>query len=109
MQTICVKYRLYPTRAQETALETALDTCRQIYNSLLFWRKFAYETTGKAPTLREQEKSLTVWKQEHPELKAVHSQVLQNVAVRVDLAYQAFLRRIKAGAEVSGEGFSQVR
>src|SRR5262249_19115055 len=44
-----------------------------------------------------QEKALTVWKADHPELLAVHSQVWQNVAVRVDLAYQAFFRRVKAG------------
>ena len=31
-----------------------------------------------------------------PELKTVHSQVLQNVAVRVDLAFQAFFRHFKA-------------
>jgi putative transposase len=94
--TICVKYRLYPTHAQETALEQTLDICRQVYNSFLHWRKFAYETTGKAPTRYEQEKSLTVWKQVHPELKEVHAHLLQNVAVRVDLAFQAFFRRVKA-------------
>src|SRR5262249_31350338 len=94
MHTVCVKYMLYPTRQQETALEQALDICRQVYNSFLHWRKFAYETTGKAPSLRQQEKSLTVWKQEHPELSTVHAHLLQNVAVRVELAYQAFFRRV---------------
>ena len=34
---------------------------------------------------------------EHPSLKIVHSQVLQNVAVRIDLAFKAFFRRVKAG------------
>ena len=32
-----------------------------------------------------------------PALAGVHSQVLQNVAVRLDLAFQAFFRRVKAG------------
>jgi len=36
-------------------------------------------------------------KQERPSLTTVHSQVLQNVAVRIDLAMQAFFRRVKAG------------
>jgi putative transposase len=40
---------------------------------------------------------LTVWKAEHPELKSVHAHLLQNVAVRVDLAFQAFFRRAKQG------------
>lgn len=37
------------------------------------------------------------WKKDHPELKTVHSQVLQNVARRVELAFQAFFRRVKQG------------
>ncbi len=36
-------------------------------------------------------------KAERPTLASVHSQVLQNVAVRIDLAFQAFFRRVKAG------------
>lgn len=45
---------------------------------------------------------LTVWKQEHPELKGVYSQVLQNVQERVDLAFQTFFRRMKAGEKKPG-------
>jgi transposase len=33
----------------------------------------------------------------NPALREVHSQVLQNVAVRIDLAFKAFFRRVKAG------------
>lgn len=36
-------------------------------------------------------------KNENPPLREVHSQVLQNVAVRIDLAFKAFFRRVKAG------------
>jgi putative transposase len=38
-------------------------------------------------------------KHEHPTLSSVHSQVLQNVAVRIDLAFKAFFRRCTAGEE----------
>ena len=38
-------------------------------------------------------------KQERPSLDTVHSQVLQNVAVRVDLAMKAFFHRCQAGEE----------
>ncbi len=34
---------------------------------------------------------------ERPTLGSVHSQVMQNVAVRLDLAMKAFFRRVKAG------------
>jgi putative transposase len=41
--------------------------------------------------------SLPALKAERPALAGVHSQVLQNVAVRIDLAFKAFFRRVKAG------------
>jgi putative transposase len=40
---------------------------------------------------------IPIWKAEHPEPENVYSQVLQNVTERVDLAFKAFFRRIKAG------------
>jgi putative transposase len=38
-------------------------------------------------------------------LKQVHSQILQNVTERVDLAFKAFFRRVKAGEEPGYPGF----
>jgi len=43
-----------------------------------------------------------MWKMAKPALKGVHSQVLQNVSVRVDLAYHAFFQRVNRGAEQAG-------
>lgn len=93
----CYQFRLYPTRAQVTALITTLDTSRLVYNSLLNNRKFLYETTGKSPSQYTQEKNLSVWRKEHEALAGVHSHLLQNVALRVNLAFSAFFRRVKAG------------
>ncbi|MCG8352178.1 MAG: transposase [Chloroflexales bacterium] len=42
------------------------------------------------------------WKAERKTLKLVYSQVLQNVQVRVDLAFKAFFRRVKAGEQEVG-------
>jgi putative transposase len=95
--TIAIKYRLYPTPAQETALRQALDTCRSVYNSLVHWRKHDYEVHGAAPSYYDQKKALPVWKETHPELREVHSQVLQDVCKRVDLAFASFFRRVQAG------------
>ncbi len=91
------KYRLYPTRSQETILAAQLDGCRWLYNRLLEQRKVSYETTKSAPGLYDQQKTIPSLKIEHPALVAIHSQVLQNVAVRIDLAFKAFFRRVKAG------------
>lgn len=95
MQKTAIKFRLYPTRAQETLLEETLSTCRDVYNSLLHWRKYDYEVQGSSPSYYEQKKALPVWKGTHPELSCVHSQVLQNVCKRVDLAYQAYFDRLE--------------
>jgi hypothetical protein len=37
------------------------------------------------------------WKKEKPELKSFHSHVLKEVVKSVDLAFQAFFRRVKNG------------
>lgn len=93
------KYRLNPTSAQRTSLEKVLELCRWVYNDTLAARKNAYEQEQKSLGLYDTNKLLTQWKADKPALKAVHSQVLQNVQERVDLAFQAFFRRVKAGEE----------
>jgi putative transposase len=97
MPTLAFKYRLYPTPAQDTALHSMLLTAHDVYNSMVNWRKYAYEVEGKSPDFYEQKKALPLWKKEHPELSEVHSQVLQDVVKRVDRAFEAFFRRVKAG------------
>jgi putative transposase len=91
------RYRLYPTKKQANLLRQQLDECRWLYNHFLEVRKTSYEQTKKAPGLYEQQKTLSTLKEQRPSLANVHSQVLQNVAVRIDLAFKAFFRRIKAG------------
>jgi len=76
-----------------------LELCRWVYNDTLAARKNAYEQDGKSLGLHDTNKLLTQWKAAKPALKDVHSQVLQNVQERVDLAFKAFFRRVKAGEE----------
>jgi putative transposase len=97
MPTLTYKYRLYPTAAQETALHGMLATACEVYNSLVNWRKHDYEVLGKAPSCGEQEKALPLWKKAHPQLCEIYSQTLQDVVKRVDRAFDAFFRRVKAG------------
>ncbi|MEZ4732014.1 MAG: transposase [Caldilineaceae bacterium] len=93
------KYHLFPTNAQRTSLDRVLETCRRVYNDTLAIRKDTYEQAGKSLSLYDTNKLLTQWKAEKPALKEVHSQVLQNVQERVDLAFKAFFRRVKNGEE----------
>lgn len=96
------KYRIYPTGKQERELNSRLESCRKLYNHFLGERKSLFENEGKSTTLYNQINTLKELKITYPNLKDVYCQVLQNVAVRVDLAYQAFFRRVKAGEKKVG-------
>jgi len=91
------KYRLQPSRSQRTKLLQTLELCRWVYNETLATRKTAWEQEQESLSLYDTNKLLTLWKQTHPELRNVFSQVLQNVQERVDLAFQGFFRRVQAG------------
>lgn len=96
------QYRLYPTKAQRTALNHWLDACRWVYNKTLEVRKNAWELHQRSVRLYDTNLLLTEWKDKNPWLKEIHSQVLQNVQHRVDLAFQGFFRRSKAGEKEPG-------
>jgi putative transposase len=87
--------RLSPTKRQEKLLQQTLAECHWLYNKLLEDRKRQYEASKLSLTLYDQHSQTTQYKKERPSLKQVHSQVLQNVAVRIDLAFKAFFRRVK--------------
>jgi putative transposase len=90
------KYRLLPTKKQTVSLEAVLEECRYLYNRLLEQRKYAWEIQEVSLGYRLQQNILPAIKTAR-NLQLAHSQVLQNVALRVDLAFKAFLRRVKAG------------
>lgn len=91
------KYRLFPSKSQTTILNQTLNGCRWFYNHLLEERKDAWESEKKSLSRYDQSNTLKPLKQEHAFLNDIHSQVLQNVSMRVDLAFRAFFRRIKSG------------
>jgi len=93
------QYRLYPTRQQLKKLEATLEECRWLYNETLAYRKDAWEQRQQYVSWYDSKKRIPILKQERPTLSSVHSQVLQNVTERVELAFQAFFRRCKAGKE----------
>jgi putative transposase len=91
------KYRIYPTKHQRKVLVNTLELCRWIYNETLSTRKNAWEQEQKSLSCYDTMKLLPEWKEQKPELKNVYGQVLQQVCTRVDLAFQAFFRRVKTG------------
>ena len=96
------KFRLFPTKAQQTSMQKSLDACRWVYNKTLETRKDAWENEKRSVSLYETNKMLTQWKKEKPDLKNAFSQALQDSQTRVDLAFKAFFRRVKRGEEKVG-------
>ena len=97
MQMKAYRYRLYPTKSQVSQMEQTLEMCRWVYNETLAMRKNAWEQEQKHISYYEAKRQIPLWKKERPELSTVYSQVLQDVSMRVDLAFKAFFRRAKAG------------
>lgn len=90
------RYRLKPTKAQVAILNRQLDLCRWVYNETLALRKSAWENEDRSISYFESKRMLPIWKESKPELTEVYSQVLQEVVQRVDLAFKAFFRRVRA-------------
>src|SRR5215467_2922203 len=91
------KYKLTPTPNQERLLERALMLCRRVYNAAIEERREAWQKRGVSVTYYQQKAELPGIKTAMPEYGEVHSQVLQDVVLRVDRAFQAFFRRIQSG------------
>lgn len=91
------KYRIYLTNGQRRILEQQLEECRWVYNQTLATRNNAFSQEQRTVDWYETKRALPLLKDKRPSLKLVHSQVLQNVTERVELAFKAFFRRVKAG------------
>lgn len=83
------KYRLYPTEQQIKVFQDALETCRHLYNDSLGERSCDWDIG-----FYEQKKLLALRKPDNKYYKQVHSQVLQDVLLRLDKSYQAFFKKI---------------
>ncbi|WP_009632390.1 RNA-guided endonuclease InsQ/TnpB family protein [Synechocystis sp. PCC 7509] len=102
------QYKLLPTQAQKAIMNRWLDMCRAEYNYLLaerfdWWEKNRNDVNScplicHLPELKDnpnyysQKRALVTLKQERPWYKDVHSQVLQDCAKRVKLAFDRFIK-----------------
>jgi putative transposase len=91
------KYRLYPTNEQQRIFTQWLTTCRLLYNTALAECKEAWATEHRSVSYTAQANQLTAAKQTNPCVRAVHSQVLQDVLRRLDTTFKTFFRRVKNG------------
>ena len=96
-----VTYRMYPSTSQTEKLEELLGLHQRVYNTALEERISLYRAEQKSLGFAAQCKALTSWRKQCEALAAVNAQSLQVTLKRLDLAYAAFFRRVKAG-EMAG-------
>ena len=87
---------MYPTRQQARQLDQTLDTCRRLYNLALADRKAAYEVEGISRSYEDQAAMLTI-ERKNGNFTGIYAHCLQDVLRRLDKAFKAFFRRVKAG------------
>jgi putative transposase len=92
-------YRLYPTPKQAAALSRLLHSHQQLYNAALEERISAWTKARKSISYAEQCKSLTQLRAELPEWALANCSSQQMTLRRLNKAFQAFFRRVKAGQE----------
>jgi putative transposase len=90
------QYKLKPTPEQAHMLERTLMLCRHVYNAAIGERREAWQKCGVSVSYYQQKAELPSIKEAMPEYSEVNGQVLQDVVLRVERAFQAFLRRVKA-------------
>jgi putative transposase len=86
------RFRLYPTPSQAARLDLWLMRCRHLYNDMLTQRIWSWQTRRVSITYYDQQNALPEIRRAFPEYAELPSNVLQNVARRVDIAYQRFFR-----------------
>jgi len=84
------KYRIYPTREQETLLAKSFGCCRWFWNYALNLCQETYKNTGKGLTRGYIQGLLPNLKKEYEWLKDSYSQCLQVVALNISTAYKNF-------------------
>lgn len=92
-----ITLRCYITRSQDAVLENEREWHRLLYNAAIQERIDAWQKFGKSISYNEQQNSLPQLKKDMPELAELGSQALQETLRRVDRAFQAFYRRVRAG------------
>src|SRR4029077_13202163 len=92
------KFLLRPTRKQGAALEACLEDTRQLYNAALEERREAWRKGRHRVTFYSQDAQLKEIRAAEPERYARWAFTCERAAIRrLDLAFKAFFRRIKAG------------
>ena len=91
------RYRLWTNANQDRELAIALETHRRLYNACLEQRKTAYEAEQRTVKYTEQSAWFKAERSVNPFFARLNFSSAQDTMRRLDKAFQAFFRRVKAG------------
>lgn len=91
------KYRLRTNRHFIAEVERWLGACCDLYNAGLQERRDAYRVQGKSISYCEQQVQLKEIRADHEDLRSMFQGVQVDALRRLDKAFRAFFRRLKAG------------
>lgn len=91
------KFRLYPNSNQRQALDRILEIHRQVYNAALKERRHAWKRCGISVHYVGQANQLKDIRSFDDDVAWCNFSSLQQTLRRLDKAFQAFFRRVKAG------------
>ncbi|HEY7545146.1 MAG TPA: transposase, partial [Blastocatellia bacterium] len=91
------EFRIRDNKPFTAACERALSDSRFVYNCALEQRIIYYRNMGKGTDLNRQSRELTEARKEIPELSDRLRAIQQDALERLDLAFDAFFRRLRNG------------
>jgi len=91
------KYRLYPNKVQAKAIDEMINRHRWLYNEALAQRRDSWEQEQKSVKYTDQSQWLTQHRKENETYQNLNFSSCQRTLKRLDRAFQAFFRRVKAG------------
>jgi putative transposase len=91
------KFRLRANATHERGLATMRETHRRLYNACLAERKTAYQTQAVTLKYTDQSARFTEARKSNPFYARINFSSAQATMRRLDKAYNAFFRRVKAG------------
>lgn len=91
------KYRLFTNKTQENRFDTLLDSARFLYNCALEHGIICYKQWRKSINYYDQANTLKEIRNFDKGIAQLNTSASQNLLIRLDMAFQAFFRRIRQG------------
>jgi putative transposase len=92
-------FRMFTNPRQERELDIALETRRRLYNTYLDYREMAYRHYGTSLSDVDCSRWFKVRRRTNPYLARINFSGAQATMRRLDKAFAAFYRRVKAGED----------